>query len=85
MKLRCVIPFEFEAIELNNNSISEIRSMFPNEKIKVNYKKTIPEITIGVGALKKRIQFGKYVIKDKNGKFYVLSKENFEKEFKVIN
>lgn len=85
MKLRCIIPFEFEAIEFNNENILEIRKMIPDKKIHVNYKKSIPEIVIGTGALKKRVQFGKYIIKDKNGKLYVLSKENFEKEFKIIN
>lgn len=85
MKLRCIIPFEFEAIEFAEENISEIRNMFPDRKIHINYKKRIPEVTIGTGALKKRVELGKYIIKDKNGKFYILSKENFEKEFKIIN
>lgn len=85
MKLRCIIPFEFEAVEFNEENISEIRNMFPDKKIHINYKKRTPEIIIGTGALKKRVELGKYIIKDKNGKLYILSKENFEKEFKIIN
>ena len=36
MKLRCIIPFEFEAIEFNNENILEIRKMIPDKKIHVN-------------------------------------------------
>lgn len=39
MKLRCIIPFEFEAIEFAEENISEIRNMFPDRKIHINYKK----------------------------------------------
>lgn len=50
MKLRCIIPFEFEAVEFNEENISEIRNMFPDKKIHINYKKRTPEIIIGTDA-----------------------------------